>query len=112
MEHLVEISQCDWEAILAGRRPDGRMIRVMDDDGVVRGVRFERFNRQPKPRAADVLLYETANGWLKVSPQRLKIWVSTKRDLGLRRGAYHLLSEVKEIAQYMNRIAIERHEWV
>ena len=112
MEHLVEISQCDWEAILAGRRPDGRMIRVTDDDGVVQAVRFERFNRQPKPKAADVLLYETANGWLRVSPRRLKIWVSTKRELGLRRGAHHLLSEVKEIAQYMNRIAIESHEWI
>lgn len=111
MEHLVEISQRDWEAILAGRRPDGRMIGVMDDAGGLH-IRFERFNRQPKPRAADVLLYETANGWLRVSPRRLKIWVSTKRDLGLRRGAHHLLSEVKEIAQYMNRIAIERHEWV
>ena len=85
MEHLVEISQRDWEAILAGRRPDGRMIGVTDDDGGLH-IRFERFNRQPKPKASDVLLYETANGWLKVSPQRLKIWVSTKRDLGLRRG--------------------------
>ena len=111
MNVLVEISQRDWEAILAGRRPDGRMIRVTDDDGGLH-IRFERFNRQPKPKTGDVLLYETANGWLRVSPKRLKIWVSTKRELGLRRGAYHLLSEVKEIAQYMNRIAIERHEWV
>ena len=51
--------------------------------------------------APDAVLYESANGWLRQSKRRFKIFVSAKCSIGRKRSADQLLSEARELTDYL-----------
>ena len=94
------------EALNKGLRVEGRLyVEKASGEHDERTV-FLPYNR--KSRKTDKTLYRTANGRLYQSMRRNKMWISTKREIGWRRGAAHLLSEAQEIADFM--ISLERKE--
>ena len=66
---------------------------------------FRAYNRKERRRLPDILICETATGWLKESAQRLKFFSSVKKTLSTSKvyqvmdedlfEAMHVLKEVK-----------------
>ena len=110
MEITIKIDERSVEALKQGRRPDGRLIGTLNSLGNLTEVEFAPYNRKPRLREADETLYQTANGWLKQSCKRVKMWISTSRDIGMNRGAAELLREAIEMTDWMERMAKEEGE--
>ena len=62
---------------------------------------YNRLSREPGYVPPTVTLYETANGALRQTSKRNKIVVSVKRSLGKLRGATELLSQARELTDYL-----------
>ena len=54
-------------------------------DAVEGKILFRAYQRQPRKREPDRLVCELENGWLKESAQRLKLFCSEKKSLGVPR---------------------------
>lgn len=96
MRKLIEVSKEALETIMNGRYVEGTIRMVAG-----RGLVFTKWNRKSCNQQADRILYRSANGWLKESTQRLKMWVSVPRDLGACRCADVLQRECGEMADYL-----------
>jgi len=112
MEITIKIDEKLVDALKQGRRPDGRLVGTKNSLGNLTGIEFLPFNRKPRLREADEILYQSANGWLKQSCKRVKMWISTSRDIGMGRGAMALMTEAQEITLFMNQLAKEAREYV
>ena len=96
MKKLIEVSEEALETIMNGRYVEGTIRMVAG-----RGLVFSKWTRRIHQRPTDRMLLRTANGWLKESTQRLKMWVSVPRDLGACRCADVLQRECGEMADYL-----------
>ena len=98
MKKYIEISEETVNALLQGKRVEGSL-RMTE-----RGLAFKTYQRKPRVynNAPDILLYRSANGWLKESKQRRKIWISVPSDMGMCRDAVTMLAECREMAEYLN----------
>jgi hypothetical protein len=95
MRKFIEVSEETMNALLQGRCVKGS-IRLTE-----RGVVFRAYNIQRRKRLSDIMLYRSANGWLKESTQRLKMWVSVPKDLSVSRCAEVLERESGEMTDYL-----------
>lgn len=85
-----------------GQSENGRNIRLRQVAGEVDFNAFNRKSREPGYVAPpDAVLYESANGWLRQSKRRFKIFVSAKCSIGRKRSADQLLSEARELTDYL-----------
>ena len=66
---------------------------------------YNRLSREPGYVPPTVTLYETANGALRQTSKRNKIVVSVKRSLGKLRGATELLSQARELTDYLKSMS-------
>ena len=57
---------------------------------------FKAYNRQPRKRMVDRLIQALEHGWVKESPERIKVFVSLPKVIGLRRIKTVLDRENKE----------------
>ena len=112
MEITIKIDEKLVDALKQGRRPDGRLDGTKSSLGNLIEIEFLSFNRKPRHRRADETLYLTANGWLKWSCKRVKLWISTSRSIGMARGAKALMVEAEEIVEFMNQLAKEESNYV
>ena len=71
------------------------------ESGVLTFRPYNRLSREPGYVPPTVTLYETANGALRQTSKRNKIVVSVKRSLGKLRGATELLSQARELTDYL-----------
>ena len=67
-------------------------------------ITFRAYNRQPRVRRRDELLCQLENGWLKISPQKVKFFSSVKRGMG-----HRLINLVmhRELMTAMNALEVE-----
>lgn len=65
---------------------------------------YNRLSREPGYVPPSVTLRETANGALRQTAQRNKVVVSVKRRLGNIRGAIEILSQVRELTDYLKTL--------
>ena len=98
----VKISQESWDRLQSGSRRMEGTIGYDKWTGVVDFNAFNRKSREPGYVAPpDAVLYESANGWLRQSKRRFKIFVSAKCSIGRKRSADQLLSEARELTDYL-----------
>ena len=98
----VKISQEAWDRLQSGNR---RMEGTLGRDKWTGEVDFNDFHRKSREPGyvapPDTVLYESANGWLRKSKRRFKIFASAKCSIGRKRSADHLLSEARELIDYL-----------
>lgn len=61
-------------------------------------IAFKPYNRKPKKRSKNRLLCYLEHGWVKESPQRIKIYESLPKRLGAVRMAFTLDRESRKAA--------------
>ena len=101
MKKYIEVSMEVLERLQTGRAIEG----TIKMDLMTRSIRFNAFNRMSREPGyvapPDAVLYESANGWLRQSKRRFKIFVSAKCSIGRKRSADQLLSEARELTDYL-----------
>ena len=64
---------------------------------------FKRQSREPGyVRPKDVMLGESASGWLKMSVKKFKIFVSANKGMGHERSASEILRQAIELTDYLH----------
>ena len=99
-----EVSILNALAVMArleqGKSVEGSFFKDKES-GVLTFRPYNRLSREPGYVPPTVTLYETANGALRQTSKRNKIVVSVKRSLGKLRGATELLSQARELTDYL-----------
>ena len=96
----VKITEETWERMLAG-------VRVKGTIGYSKWTGEKDFNAwhgkslEPGYIPESIVLYETADGSLRQTARRNKISVSVKRSLGRKRGATEIMSQARELTDYL-----------
>lgn len=85
------------ERLAQGKCVEGSIFR----DKETGRLTFRAYDRSGKGRRKDRLVCETANGWLKESPQRYKFFCSQKKQLG---GRLVRVEMTRELTQAMNTL--------
>ena len=75
----VEISEETWARMLTGRRVEG----TIGLDKWTRKKDFNAFNRHRKKRLRDRLIKKLPWGWVKESPENVKVYTSLPKVYGL-----------------------------
>ena len=75
-----------------GKRVEG-VLYLDKNTGV---LTFKAYNRKSKKRWRDILIHPLEHGWVKESAERIKIYESIPKDLGLARVAAILDRETDE----------------
>ena len=101
--HIIPVAVDDksFEIMLSGRRVEGT---IGYDQEILLGDlnAFKRRSREPgyvKP--GEVVLAESASGWLRLSIRKFKMYLSANRGLGRQRGADELLRQAEELCEYL-----------
>jgi hypothetical protein len=98
----VRMSDETWNKLVSGNR---RLEGTIGYDKWTGETDFNAFNRKSREPGyvapPDAVLRETANGWLRKSKRRFKIFSSVKCSIGCRRSAEQLLSEARELTDYL-----------
>lgn len=96
----VKVNDETWARMTSGKRVEG----TIGHDQWTGENNFNAFNRksrEPGYVAPDAVLNESANGWLRKSKRRYKIFASVKVSIGHRRSADQLLDEARELTGYL-----------
>ena len=73
-------------ALLQGRLQSGRRVQgALYMDECTGEIIFKAYNRHARIRPKDKLVYRLEHGWVKESKQRLKVFESVPKDLGMER---------------------------
>jgi len=78
MKKYIEISEESLTHIDNGKYVEGSLHRDKSTGKII----FKAFNRQ-SPFRHERVICQLENGWLKVSPQRVKFFNSVKKELGI-----------------------------
>jgi hypothetical protein len=100
MKKMIELSEETMKRLEEGKYVEGSL-RMAELDAGKKTVVFRPYQRK-RCGEGDKLLYRSANGWLKESSKRRKLWVSVKKDIGTFRGAVQLLAESKEMTEFLS----------
>lgn len=86
--------------------PEEALMRLVESDNCVRGalhrdkwtgkIYFKAYNDKPRIRLKDRLIRILEHGWVKESPQRIKVYESIPKNLGTARVMKVLDRETKE----------------
>ena len=91
----VNISNETFEAIASGKCVEGSL-RLQTTSNGQQEVAFRAYQRSPRKRAKDRLLYQLEHGWVKESKQRIKVFESLPKKVGAVRMTKTLEREMKE----------------
>ena len=80
-------------ALTTGRMVEGRLALVTTEGGQ-KAIEFKAYNRKSKKRSKDRLVCYLEHGWVKESPERIKVFESLPKRLGGVRMAVALDREV------------------
>ena len=92
VKKYIEIPEEILFALAEGRYVEGSLHRDADSCRLV----FNVYNRKPRKRLKDTLIRYLEHGWVKESPQRIKVYESIPKEIGTARMMGVLDREVKE----------------
>ena len=100
MKKYIELTEEVLARLVEGKCVEGSLHR----DQWTGKITFRAYNRQPRVRRRDKLICELENGWLKISPQKVKFFSSVKRGMG-----HRLINLVmhRELMTAMNALEVE-----
>ena len=97
----VEIEDKTYARMLEGKRVEG----TIGYDLWTGKKDFKAFNRKSREpgyvKPKDIMLYETASGWLKESAKKFKIFVSANKGMGRHRSSTEILRQAIEVTEYL-----------
>ena len=96
MKKYIEVSIETLQAITNGKRVEGSL--GVDESG---NIAFKAYNRKPKKRSKDRLVCYLEHGWVKESPERIKIYESLPKRLGGLKMAVALDREVDMVTDLL-----------
>jgi len=85
MKVQVEISNETLQAIMDGRRVEGAMRMQLASVGTHSEIGFKAYHRQPRKNPHERLILKLEHGWVKESPQRIRVHESIPKDIGATR---------------------------
>jgi len=99
----VKVNDETWENMTKGKRVEG----TIGYDQWTGESNFNAFNRKSRQEGYEpqtTVLYESANGCLRKSKRRVKISASVKCSLGCKRSADQLMTEARELTEYLRHM--------
>ncbi|MBR4919865.1 MAG: hypothetical protein IKZ62_00890 [Prevotella sp.] len=99
MRKNIQINEETLEALISGKCVEGSLHRDQWT-GEITFRAYKRLSRNHKVQ--DVMLYRSANGWLKESRMRRKMWISVPKDMGMCKDAVTMLAECREMAEFLH----------
>ena len=89
--------------LMSGRIVKGRLGLVTNVDGSLT-IEFVAYKRQPKNRRKDRLVCYLEHGWVKESPERIKVFESLPKRLGGVRMALALDREAETVTDLLGEL--------
>ncbi len=65
---------------------------------------FKAYNRKERRRLPDILICETATGWLKESAQRLKFFSSVKKTMSVNNVSLTMNADLYDAMQVLKKV--------
>ena len=93
---IIKNEQEIMNVLTGGRIVEGRLALVTLAEGT-KVVEFKAYNRKPYIRKKDRLICYLEHGWVKESPERIKVFESLPKRLGAARMIVTLERETKEV---------------
>lgn len=106
MRKYIIINDEDVKAAKGGKCVEGSL--RWDEE--LRCMVFRAYRRSCRRKRTNRLLYESQNGWLGESAERLKMHISVKKRAGKTRCALTMLRESNEMATLLYRMGVEEGE--
>ena len=78
---IIRNEQEIMNVLMSGRIVEGRLALTTTDDGQTT-IEFKAYNRKSKKRSKDRLVCYLEHGWVKESPERIKVFESLPKRLG------------------------------
>ena len=97
---LIKNEQEIMNALMTGRIVEGRLALTTTDGGKM-AIEFKAYNRKPKKRSKDRLVCYLEHGWVKESPERIKVFESLPKRLGGLKMAVALDREVDVVTDLL-----------
>ena len=97
---IIKNEQEIMNALKTGRIVEGRLVRVQIADGLF-AIEFKAYNRKPKKRSKDRLVCYLEHGWVKESPERIKVFESLPKRLGGLKMAVALDREIDMVTELL-----------
>ena len=90
-------------------KADKRLEGVLFIDKDNGSIKFKAYNRKPRVRLKDRIIRYLEHGWVKESPDRIKVYESLPKNIGTARMMSVLDHETKEVkSALMEREIIDR----
>lgn len=96
MKVQIELSQEVLAAIMNGKCVEGSLRLQLSSMGTHQVIGFRAYNRKPRKLYRDRLIYRTEHGWVKESKERIKLFESVPKELGVGRVVAVIDRDVKE----------------
>ena len=78
-------------------KAEKRLEGVLFIDKTNGSIKFKAYNRKPRVRLKDRIIRYLEHGWVKESPDRIKVYESIPKDIGTARVMNVLEREAKEV---------------
>ena len=90
-------------------KAEKRLEGVLFIDKTNGSIKFKAYNRKPRVRLKDRIIRYLEHGWVKESPDRIKVYESLPKNIGTARMMSVLERETKEVkSALMEREIIDR----
>jgi hypothetical protein len=104
MKVQIEISNDTLQTIMDGKRVEGAL-RLMPSDGKKKPViSFNAYNRKPYKRPTEHVLFYLEHGRVTESPERIKLYESVPKRLGLAYVGKVMVREAKTAAEEFTKL--------
>ena len=100
---IIKNEQEIMNVLMSGRIVKGRLGLVTNVDGSLT-IEFVAYKRQPKNRRKDRLVCYLEHGWVKESPERIKVFESLPKRLGGVRMALALDREAETVTDLLGEL--------
>ena len=105
IKKYIEFSEEILTSLAEGRYVQGALYR----DEITGKITFKAYNRKPRVRLKDRIIRYLEHGWVKESPDRIKVYESLPKNIGTARMMSVLEREAKEVKNaLMEREIIDR----
>jgi len=99
MKVQVEISNETLQTVMNGKRVEGSLRLQLSSVGTHQEIGFNAYRRLSRVKPRDRLIKKLEHGWVKESPQRIKVHESIPKDIGTLRVCKVLEREISEASE-------------
>ena len=93
IKKYIEFAEEILTSLAEGRYVQGALYR----DEITGKITFKAYNRKPRVRLKDRIIRYLEHGWVKESPDRIKVYESLPKNIGTARMMSVLEREAKEV---------------